>query len=97
MIRALLRLCCIVPLAVVLAAVSDPQPIAAQAPAAGRPDFSGFWTHPGEPNGRGGATVFDRRSVPAWSPPNFEVAMEVDSVGVVSHVLKTLGAAAGEI
>ena len=44
-----------------------------------------------------GATVFDRRSVPAWSPPNFEVAMEVDSVGVVSHVLKTLGAAAGEI
>ena len=68
MIRALLRLCCIVPLAVVLAAVSDPQPIAAQAPAAGRPDFSGFWTHPGEPNGRGGATVFDRMKFPPFKP-----------------------------
>lgn len=37
-----------------------------------------------------GATVFDRRSVATWSPVNVDVAMEVDVVGVISAVLKSL-------
>ena len=67
MIRTLLRRCAAAPLAVVIL-VSGQQPVVAQAPAAARPDFSGFWTHPGEANGRGGATVFDRAKFPPFKP-----------------------------
>lgn len=40
-----------------------------------------------------GATIFDRRSVTAWSPATFDVAVEVDTIGVVSCMLKTLAMA----